>query len=173
MPLKKSQIVPMASAAKPTIQNEPVFLHQNGDAVRYVPLNIVTSRDAYAASLHILFQHVATFHLHVIELIAEKYNLDSDEIIQSIHEDKRFQELNNNPVIQSMGYFDRDGNCAHLAAGGGSGDGSVSDKAPAEVKVIAVDGTAAAAAAAPPPKKRITVRKKPTAPSQQNPPDDS
>ena len=140
--------------SKPTIKNEPVFLHQNGESVQYVPLEIVTGRDAYAASLHILFQHIATFHLQIIELLAEKYNLDAEEVIQSIHADPRFHELTKNPVIQSMGYFDRDGNCAHLNK---------------EVKAVEVP----AVEQKPPAVKKIVVRKKKITPQEQPHPADN
>lgn len=166
MPPKKVTTQAAGSAAatptppKPIVKNEPIFLQQNGEAVRYVPLDIVTSRDAYAASLHILFQHIATFHLQVIELLAEKYNLDVEEIIGSIQTDPRFQELTNNPVIQSMGYFDRDGNCAHLA--------TAAEPEKPEVKVVEV--VAAATVDQKPPPKRIVVRKKKvTTPAQEQP----
>lgn len=140
-----TKMPPPTKKATPVVKNEPVFLQQNGEAVRYVPMDIVTSRDAYAASLHILFQHIATFHLQVIELLAEKYNLDAEEIIGSIQTDPRFQELTTNPVIQSMGYFDRAGNCAHLT------------EKKEDVKVVEV---AAAAVEQKPTPKRIVVRKK-------------
>jgi hypothetical protein len=169
------------TAMTPIVKNEPIYLTQNGKQVQYVPLTIVTGRDAYAASLHVLFQHIATFHLQVIELIAEKYNLDSEDIIKSVQEDPRFQELNNNPVIQSMGYFDRDGNCEHLAAGGGSSNDEPATVAVAEeVQPVALldaqpvallDAQPVALLDAqpvvtqPPPKKRIALKKK-TIPAQ-------
>jgi len=86
--------------------NEPCFMNKDGEAVPYLPKEIITHRDAYAASLHILLEHTAKFHVLVAEIIAEKYNLDVTEMMKTVREDDRFQLSVSDPGINALGYFD-------------------------------------------------------------------
>jgi hypothetical protein len=88
-----------------TIMNEPVFVTKEGIQEPYIPREILTHRDAYSASLHLLFKHVADFHLLMVEVIAEKYNLDADEIIQTVQNDQRMKDIILNPTLESLTYF--------------------------------------------------------------------
>jgi len=71
----------------------------------YVPKSIRTHREAYGASLDLLFNHVANFHLTMIEILAEKYDLDAGEMIETVREDPRFQSMVSGPTVEAMGYF--------------------------------------------------------------------
>ena len=86
--------------------NEPCFVNKDGEVLPYVPKDIITHRDAYAASLHILLEHTAKFHVLVAEIIAEKYNLDVTEMMKTVNEDKRFQLSVSDPGLNALGYFD-------------------------------------------------------------------
>ena len=44
----------------------------------------------------------------MIKCIAEKYKLNEDEVIKSVHEDVRFQEMIVHPTIKTMQYFKED-----------------------------------------------------------------
>jgi hypothetical protein len=90
------------------IVNEPVMVDNDGKTETYIPREIVGHRDAYAASLHLLFKHVADFHVLMIEILAEKYNLSADEMVRVCHEDERFQKMVVNPTIHAMSYFDEE-----------------------------------------------------------------
>ncbi len=72
----------------------------------YVPLRIKGARDAYAASLHLLFKHVADFHVTIIDILSEKYQIPAEEMIEVVKEDPRFQSIVATPVVNTMGYFD-------------------------------------------------------------------
>ncbi len=87
------------------IINEPVYIHEDGNTVPYIPGHIKTARDGYAASLHLLFKHVADFHITVIDLLAEKYKFSAEEAIDSLHADPRFRDMIVHPTIHAMGYF--------------------------------------------------------------------
>ncbi len=89
------------------ITNEPVFVTKDGVSESYIPREILTHRDAYSASLHMLFKHVADVHLLMVEIIAEKYKLDADEIIQTVQNDQRMKELPINPTLESLTYIEK------------------------------------------------------------------
>lgn len=95
----------MSAPKRARYTEEPVFLNTGGGEEPYIPKDIQTARDAYAASLHLLFKHVADFHILMVDIIAEKYKLDAAEIIHVCHEDKRFQQMVVAPTIHSLGYF--------------------------------------------------------------------
>lgn len=96
----------MASFKKYRVDGEPALISQNGTQTPYIPKEIVGHRDAYAASLHLVLKHTADFHILMIECISEKFNIPADEIIQSIHDDERFNMALVDPMIHTMGYFD-------------------------------------------------------------------
>ncbi len=95
----------MSAPKRARYTEEPVFLNTGGGEEPYVPRDITSGRAAYAASLHLLFKHVADFHILMVDIIAEKYKLDASEIIHACHDDKRFQEMVIAPTIHSLGYF--------------------------------------------------------------------
>jgi hypothetical protein len=98
-----------------TIVNEPVIVTKDGKTETYVPKEIVGHREAYAASLHLLFKHIADFHVLMIEILAEKYDIPADDMIRVCHEDTRFQNMVVNPTIHAMQYFDEKDAAKHIA----------------------------------------------------------
>lgn len=87
--------------------NEPVFIEDNGTARPYIPIEVQNNRDAYSVSLDILFKHVADVHYSIITIVAEKYNISVDEIVNVIKEDERFnavKRFETPPMINGMGY---------------------------------------------------------------------
>lgn len=90
------------------ITNEPVFVTKDGVSEPYIPHTIVTHRDAYSASLHLLFNHVADFHLLMIEVLAEKYNLDADEMIQTVQNDQRMKDIIVDPTLKSLTHITKE-----------------------------------------------------------------
>jgi hypothetical protein len=109
-------------ASKSTIQsvkivNEPVMVDKDGKTETYIPKEIVGHREAYAASLHLLFKHVADFHVLTIEILAEKYGLSADDMIRTVQEDTRFQNMVVNPTIHAMQYFDETDVAKHVPVG--------------------------------------------------------
>ena len=87
---------------------EPIYVEEDGTQHSYVPHTITTARDAYAASLHLIFNHVADFHSVLITIIAEKYGIPEEDIFNTVRADPRFNSLVTAPMVQSMGYFDED-----------------------------------------------------------------
>lgn len=89
---------------------EPAYILSNGNAVPYVPISVKTARDAYAASLHVLFKHVADFHICIVRTFSSKYGIPEDEILKTIQESEEFKKMTVDPVldtdqINTLGYL--------------------------------------------------------------------
>jgi hypothetical protein len=51
------------------------------------------SRAAYAASLQMIFRHVADFHMTVVNIISEKYNISVDDIISTVTSHSNYKNM--------------------------------------------------------------------------------
>ena len=80
---------------------EPAYILSNGKTVPYVPIEVKTARDAYAASLHVLFKHVADFHICIVRTFSLKYGIPEDEILKTIQESEEFKNMTVDPVLDT------------------------------------------------------------------------
>jgi hypothetical protein len=80
---------------------EPAYILKNGTTVPYLPVEVKTARDAYAASLHVLFKHVADFHICIVRTFSTKYGIPEDEILQTIQESDEFKNMKVDPVLDT------------------------------------------------------------------------
>jgi hypothetical protein len=78
---------------------EPAYVMKDGTSVPYIPVTITTGRDAYAASLHALFKHVADFHLCIVRTFSVKYGIPEDDILKTIQESDEFKNMQVDPAI--------------------------------------------------------------------------
>lgn len=87
--------------------HEPAYVSPNGTPpVPYIPHTITTSRHAYAASLHVIFKHVADFHICVVQAISAKYGISEDDILKTIQETDEFKNMHVDPVlVDALGYL--------------------------------------------------------------------
>ena len=83
------------------VMKEPAYILENGTPVPYLPVEVKTARDAYAASLHVLFKHVADFHLCIVRTFSTKYGIPEDEILQTIQESEEFKNMKVDPVLDT------------------------------------------------------------------------
>jgi hypothetical protein len=60
------------------------------------------ARDAYAESLKMILQHVADFHMTVVDIISEKYNIPVDEIMKTVASDSRYANMLVDPKIHRL-----------------------------------------------------------------------
>ena len=65
------------------------------------------ARNAYAESLQMILQHVADFHLTVVDIISEKYNIPVDEIMKTVTSDSRYTNMVVNPNIHRLTSLDK------------------------------------------------------------------
>ena len=93
-----------------TAMQEPAYILKNGQSVPYIPVEVKTARDAYAASLHVLFKHVADFHICIVKTFSAKYGIPEDDILNTIQESDEFKNMQVDPVLDigthSLGYLD-------------------------------------------------------------------
>jgi hypothetical protein len=103
--VNKEKMPPTISGVKRMrVNNEPVFVHEDGKTEEYIPKKLKTARDAYSVSLHMIFKHIADFHLCVVEIISEKTGLTQDEILNTILDDPRYKNMFVHPVLSTFGY---------------------------------------------------------------------
>lgn len=67
-----------------------------------VEINVIDGRSAYAASLQMILKHVADFHITVVDIISEKYNIPVDEIMNTVSSDSRYANMMVNPDIHTL-----------------------------------------------------------------------
>ena len=65
------------------------------------------ARNAYAESLKMILQHVADFHMTVVDIISEKYNIPVDEIMNTVTSDSRYTNMLVDPKIHRLTQEDR------------------------------------------------------------------
>ena len=92
----------MQSTPSPSYCSEPVFIEKDGQTIPYIPIEIKNGRDAYAASLHMLFNHFAQFHISVVDIISDKYNIPVEEIMNTIKTDDRYTNMSVCPNIHEL-----------------------------------------------------------------------
>jgi hypothetical protein len=92
----------------PKFINEPVFINEKGEQVPYIPKEIITNRDAYAASLHMILKHTADFHMTILEIMADKQGIPIDDLVKVVKDDERYTDMIVNPQINTLGFFKDD-----------------------------------------------------------------
>ena len=96
------QSTPSTSTPSTSYFSEPVFIEKDGQTIPYIPIEIKNGRDAYAASLHMLFNHFAQFHISVVDIISDKYNIPVEEIMNTIKTDDRYTNMSVCPNIHEL-----------------------------------------------------------------------
>jgi len=81
------------------LQKEEVIL---ADGSVFKPMPVKTSSDLLRASLLMMFKHVADIHVVVIQVIAEKFGLNIEDLQKAITEDPRWSEMLANPIITDL-----------------------------------------------------------------------
>lgn len=57
---------------------------------------------AYTESLKMILCHVADFHITIVDIISEKYNIPVDEIMKTVTSDSRYTKMVVNPKIHRL-----------------------------------------------------------------------
>ena len=92
----------MQSTPSTSYCSEPVFIEKDGQTIPYIPIEIKNGRDAYAASLHMLLNHFAQFHITIVEIISDKYHIPVEEIMNTIKSDDRYVNMSVCPNIHEL-----------------------------------------------------------------------
>ena len=64
--------------------------------------NNAASAAAYTESLRMILRHVADFHITVVDIISEKYNIPVDEIMKTVTSDSKFTNMVVDPKIHNL-----------------------------------------------------------------------
>ena len=91
-----------SQSPSPSYCTEPVFIEKDGHIIPYIPIEIKNGRDAYAASLHMIFNHFAQFHISVVDIISDKYHIPVEEIMNTIKTDDRYTKMSVCPNIHEL-----------------------------------------------------------------------
>jgi len=88
------------------LKKKPVTFVQEtvtlADGSTFVPMDVKTNNDALRASLLMLFKHVADVHITLVEIVAEKFHLKVDDIMNAVTDDPRWQTMLVDPLITDL-----------------------------------------------------------------------
>lgn len=84
----------------PVTINHDRFVDDDGNTM--AKLSVATPGEALRSSLIILFKHVADVHLTVVDIIAEKYKLNQDDILNAIKGHPKWLAIFNDPVVHDL-----------------------------------------------------------------------
>lgn len=70
----------------------------------FEPHEIKDANSARAASIHLLFSHVADFHKLIVKIIAEKYKISEMDIYNTIVNHPDYTGMTINPFIYGLSY---------------------------------------------------------------------
>lgn len=106
--LHQSTLHTMASnpTKRPRFVEEPVFIEKDGETRSYIPSTITTGREAYAASLDMMFHYVADFHMAVVEILSDKTKIPVDELFAAVKSDPRYIYMHER--VNTLGYVPSD-----------------------------------------------------------------
>ena len=124
----------MSSFKKAKVDSSKRYLRTGEE---YTPVEIKNPSLAMNACLHLFKSHSVDFFAIMLDIIADKYGLSKDEMVETVIQDPRIKNMSVNPVIHSLGYFEQED----------------------LEKIFAKMNVKAEEQPAPPPKKIITIKK--------------
>ena len=115
---------------------EPVYIEKDGQIKPYIPIEIKNGRDAYAASLHMLLNHFAQFHIAIVDIISDKYQIPVEEIMNTIKSDDRYVNMSVCPNIHELSKVPSSSSSSSSSSSVGGVDVDVVDVVDSNKKVI-------------------------------------
>ena len=100
-----NEMITNASKKEVTVKKEDVVIRHPGSGEarsKARPIEIDTTRDVWRATVLTLFKHVADMHHTIVTIIADKYELDPNKVIDVITDDPRWTELQVHPIIHDL-----------------------------------------------------------------------
>lgn len=100
-----NEMITNASKKEVTVKKDAVVIRHPGSGQarsKARPIEIDTTRDVWRSTVLTLFKHVADMHLTIVSIIADKYELDPNKIIDVISDDPRWTELQVHPIIHDL-----------------------------------------------------------------------
>ena len=100
-----NDMITNASKKEVTVKKDDVVIRHPGSGQarsKARPIEIDTTRDVWRSTVLTLFKHVADMHLTIVNIIADKYDLDPNKIVDVISDDPRWTELQVHPIIHDL-----------------------------------------------------------------------
>ena len=100
-----NDMITNASKKEVTVKKDDVVIRHPGSGQarsKARPIEIDTTRDVWRSTVLTLFKHVADMHVTIVTIIADKYELDPNKIIDVISDDPRWTELQVHPIIHDL-----------------------------------------------------------------------
>ena len=95
----------MSSFKKAKVDSSKRYLRTGEE---YTPVEIKNPSLAMNACLHLFMSHSVDFFAIMLDIIADKYGLSKDEMVETVIQDPRIKNMSVNPVIHSLGYFEQE-----------------------------------------------------------------
>jgi hypothetical protein len=93
----------------PTVHSIKVINDPPDDYIPYRAEKIKEScKTGFQAAMAVLFAHTADVFTCIVDIIADKYDLDAEEMINTIIKDPKYTSLSKHPVINSLTYFNQE-----------------------------------------------------------------
>ena len=100
-----NEMITNASKKEVTVKKDEVVIRHPGSGEarsKARPIQIDTTREVWRSTVLTLFKHVADMHLTIVSIIADKYELDPNKVIDVISDDPRWTELQVHPIIHDL-----------------------------------------------------------------------
>lgn len=94
----------MAAETAPTTKNKIKNLIVT-ESSRDPGEEIVDIKSALVGYIKLTFAHIADFQTLVVKIIADKYKIPIDELLEVIQTHPDYMNMNVEPMIDSLGYF--------------------------------------------------------------------
>ena len=101
----KETINKMSSFKKAKVDSSKRYLRTGEE---YTPVEIKNPSLAMNACLHLFMSHSVDFFAIMLDIIADKYGLSKDEMVETVIQDPRIKNMSVNPIIHSLGYFEQE-----------------------------------------------------------------
>ena len=95
----------MSSFKKAKVDSSKRYLRTGEE---YTPVEIKNPSLAMNACLHLFMSHSVDFFAIMLDIIADKYGLSKDEMVETVIQDPRIKNMSVNPIIHSLGYFEQE-----------------------------------------------------------------
>jgi hypothetical protein len=91
-----------------TVDSSTRFIvNNNGESVPYNNRNMSSPHDAFKAVVDVLNAHSADMFHVILRVISNKYGHSFDDMLDTITSSNEYANLQTNPLLQSLSYFDQ------------------------------------------------------------------
>lgn len=82
----------------------------------FAPGAVTDGKSALRATMMMILKHTADMFVTIVDIVAETYELDKDEMMKAVQEHPRFTDMLVNPVLHDLAYLERPAEAAGAEA---------------------------------------------------------